>query len=127
MENNKQNLADIIQSNESVIKICRNNYNSKSKDFYKKISNMANEIILEAKKELKDNFKIDYDSSNAKNEIIKIGSKIIVNVNHMDGMKGSSAIVKDYSITAMLCDITMKDGMKMNNHKWVTNDEVSLK
>ena len=23
--------------------------------------------------------------------------------------------------------ITMKDGMKMNNHKWLTNDEVKLK
>jgi len=127
MENNKQNLANIIQSNECIIKICRDNYKGKSKDFFREISNMANNIIIKAKIELKDTFDIDYDSLKSKNEIIKQGSEIIINVNHMDGMKNSTGIVKDYSISAMLCDITMKDGMKMKDHKWVTNDEVTLK
>ena len=45
----------------------------------------------------------------------------------MDGMKGSTAIIKSYSLPANISDITMKDGMKMNNHKWLTNDEVKLK
>lgn len=39
-------------------------------------------------------------------------------------MKGSTATIKSYSLPANLSDITMKDGMKMNNHKWLTNDEV---
>jgi hypothetical protein len=45
----------------------------------------------------------------------------------MDGMKGGTATVKSYSMPAMLSDITMKDGMKMNNHKWLINNEVKLK
>jgi hypothetical protein len=76
---------------------------------------------------LKSKFSIDYNSTDAKAKVIKEGSEVEVLVNHMDGMKGSKAIVKSYSIPAMLSDITMKDGMKMLNHKWVTNDEVKLK
>lgn len=45
----------------------------------------------------------------------------------MDGMKGGTATIKSYSLPANISDITMKDGMKMNNHKWLTNDEVKLK
>lgn len=67
------------------------------------------------------------DASDAPKKVIKEGSSVEVLVNHMDGMKGGTATVKSYSIPAMLSDITMKDGMKMQNHKWLTNDEVKLK
>ena len=76
---------------------------------------------------MKDTFSIDYDGADAKKKVIKEGSEVEVLVNHMDGMKGGTATVKSYSMPAMLSDITMKDGMKMNNHKWLINDEVKLK
>ena len=83
--------------------------------------------ITEIKKKLKDTFSIDYDADTAKTKVIKEGSSVEVLVNHMDGMKGSTATIKSYSLPANISDITMKDGMKMNNHKWLTNDEVKLK
>ena len=76
---------------------------------------------------MKDNFSIDYDKDEAKSKVIKEGSNVEVLVNHMDGMKGGTATVKSYSLPAMLSDVVMKDGMKMPNHKWLTNDEVKLK
>lgn len=87
----------------------------------------AQEKITDAKKKLKDTFSIDYDADTAKTKVIKEGSSVEVLVNHMDGMKGGTATIKSYSLPANISDITMKDGMKMNNHKWLTNDEVKLK
>lgn len=90
-------------------------------------SNDARSKQTDVIKKLNDKFTIDYNSSTAKEKVIKEGSKVEVLVNHMDGMKGSDAIVKSYSLPAMMSDITMKDGMKMGDHKWLTNDEVKLK
>lgn len=123
----KQILANLIQANEIIVKIARQGYNDDSlKDYFVQQSLDAQSAADEAKKKLKDEFSIDYDAESAKKEVIKEGSTVEVLVNHMDGMKGSSAVVKSYSLPAMLSDITMKDGMKMNGHKWVTNDEVQL-
>lgn len=97
------------------------------KDWAIKKSLEARGNFNEANQKLKDLFSIDFTSVDAKESIIKEGSEVEVLVNHMDGMKGSKAIVKSYSIPAMLSDITMEDGMKMPGHKWLTNDEVKLK
>lgn len=124
----KQKLANLIQAYDQVIEASRSMYDdSDLKDWAINHSNNAQSNRSDVIKKLNDKFTIDYNSSSAKDRIIKEGSKVEVLVNHMDGMKGSEAIVKSYSLPAMLSDITMKDGMKMNGHKWLTNDEVKLK
>ena len=118
----------MIQANEAIVAICRSGYDDESmKNWLITESNAAQARIKEIKKKLKETFSIDYDSDSAKTSIVKEGSKVEVMVDHMKGMKGGTAVVKSYSIPAMLSDITMSDGMKMNGHKWLTNDEVKLK
>ena len=127
-DTSKQVLANLIQANEAIVLIARSGYaDADLKSWLTTQSLDAQSRIEETKNKLKDTFGIDYDKDEAKSKVIKEGSKVEVLVNHMDGMKGSDAIIKSYSIPAMLSDITMKDGMKMNNHKWLTNDEVKLK
>lgn len=127
-DTSKQVLANLIQANESVVIIARTGYGDKDlEDWMIAQSLEAQSRITQIKKKLKDTFSIDYDATDAKKKVIKEGSEVEVLVNHMDGMKGSSATVTSYSIPAMLSDVVMKDGMKMSNHKWLTNDEVKLK
>lgn len=128
LNSSKQVLANLIQANETIVLIARSGYSDESlKGFLTTESLNAQERIRALKQKLKEVFAIDYDSESAKSSLIKEGSKVEVLVNHMDGMKGSTAVVKAYSIPAMLSDITMSDGMKMSGHKWLTNDEVKLK
>lgn len=128
LNSSKQVLANLIQANETIVLIARSGYSDESlKGFLTTESLNAQERIKALKQKLKEVFAIDYDSESAKSSLIKEGSKVEVLVNHMDGMKGSTAVVKAYSIPAMLSDITMSDGMKMSGHKWLTNDEVKLK
>lgn len=111
-----------------IVELARRLYNDPDlKDWAVQKSLKAQGDFTETNEKLKEFFSIDFTSDTAKKSIIKEGSEVEVLVDHMDGMKGSKAIVKSYSIPAMLSDITMKDGMKMNNHKWLTNDEVKLK
>lgn len=127
-DSSKQILANMIQANEAFVAICRSGYDDESlKNWLATESNAAQERIKEIKKKLKDTFSIEYDSHAAKTSLIKEGSKVEVLVDHMKGMRGGTAVVKSYSIPAMLSDITMSDGMKMESHKWLTNDEVKLK
>lgn len=127
-ETSKQKLANLIQSYQQVVKCAQSLYDDTDfKDWAVDLSLKAQDDIKEVKKKLKDKFSIDYDTDTAKSKVIKEGSSVEVLVDHMDGMKGSTAIIKSYSLPANISDITMKDGMKMNNHKWLTNDEVKLK
>jgi len=127
-ESSKQRLANLIQSYEQVVGSARSLYDDDSlKSWAIDYSNDAQSKIKEIKQKLKDTFSIDYDSADAKKKVIKEGSEVEVLVNHMDGMKGSSGVMKSYSLPAAVIDITMKDGMKMNNHHWITNDEAKLK
>lgn len=128
LESSKQKLANLIQAYENVVRVARSIYNDEElKEWAIQHSIKQDEKILDVKEKLKSKFSIDYNSSDAKSKVIKEGSSVEVLVDHMDGMKGSTAIIKNYSLPANLSDITMKDGMKMNNHKWMTNDEVKLK
>lgn len=127
-ESSKQQLANLIQCYEQVVIAARKLYDDTDlKDWAMNYSIDAQNKVTEVKQKLKDTFSIDYDSTDAKKKVIKEGSEVEVLVNHMDGMKGSTATIKSYSLPANISDITMKDGMKMNNHKWLTNDEVKLK
>lgn len=128
LSTSKQKLANLIQAYDQVIACAREIYDdSDLRDWAIDHSNDAQSKQNDAIKKLNEKFSIEYSSSTAKEKIIKEGSKVEVLVNHMDGMKGSEAIVKSYSLPAMLSDITMKDGMKMPDHKWLTNNEVKLK
>lgn len=127
-ESSKQRLANLIQAYEQVVSAARSLYDDDSlKSWAIDYSNDAKNKIKEVKTKLKDTFSIDYDGADAKNKVIKEGSEVEVLVNHMDGMKGGTATIKSYSLPANISDITMKDGMKMKDHKWLTNDEVKLK
>lgn len=127
-EISKQKMANLIQSYDQVVKSAQSLYDDPDlKDWAIEQSLAAQAKRDEVKKKLKDTFGIDCDAVDAKSKVIKEGSKVEVLVNHMDGMKGGDATVKSYSIPAMLSDIVMKDGMKMPDHKWLTNDEVKLK
>ena len=117
-ESSKQRLANLIQAYEQVVVAARSLYDDDSlKSWAIDYSNDAKNKIKEVKQKLKDTFSIDYDSTDAKKKVIKEGSEVEVLVNHMDGMKGSTATIKSYSLPANISDITMKDGMKMNYHK----------
>ena len=128
-DSSKQQFANLIQAYQQVLTIARQMYfdDSLIKWAQNEHSFFAQDKIFEVKKMLNETFSIDYDSEQAKNQIVKEGSIVEVFANHMPGMVGSTAIIKSYSLPANLSDITMKDGMKMNNHKWMTNDEVKLK
>lgn len=128
LSTSKQKLANLIQAYDQVIACAREMYNdSDLKDWAISHSNNAQTNRIDVVNKLNNKFSIDYNASTSKDKVIKEGSKVEVLVNHMDGMKGSEAIVKSYSLPAMMSDITMKDGMKMTGHKWLTNDEVKLK
>lgn len=127
MENSKQKLADLIICYEQIVEIARRLYDDPYfKEWAIQKSLSAQNEMDDTKKKLMDVFKIDFDSDRAKTQIIKQGSNVVVLVNHMDGMKGGTATIKSYSLPANISDITMKDGMKMKDHKWLTNDEVKL-
>lgn len=128
-ETSKQKMANLIQAYEQVFAIARSMYEDDSLKYWAVNTHSlpAQYNHTEVKEKLKEIFSIDYDSADANKKVIKIGSEVEVLANHMDGMKGSTAIIKSYSLPANISDITMKDGMKMNNHKWLTNDEVKLK
>lgn len=127
-DSSKQKLANFIQSLAQSVKDAQSLYDDPDlEDWAIDHSLNIQDKIKDVKKKLKDKFSIDYDATDAKSKIIKEGSTVEVLVNHMDGMRGSTATIKRYSLPAMMSDITMKDGMKMNNHKWLTNEEVKLK
>jgi len=127
-ESSKQRLANLIQSYEQAVKSAQSLYDDDDlKQWAIDHSLLCQDKIKDVKKKLKDTFSIDYDATDAKKKVIKEGSEVEVLVNHMDGMKGGTATIKSYSLPANISDITMKDGMKMKDHKWLTNDEVKLK
>lgn len=127
-DTSKQRLANLIQAYDQVVKAAQSLYDDDDlKSWAIDHSVKAQGQNKDVKKKLKDTFSIEYDADTAKTKIIKEGSSVEVLVNHMDGMKGGTAIIKSYSLPANISDITMKDGMKMNGHKWLTNDEVKLK
>lgn len=125
----KQKMANLIQCYQQVVKAAQSMYDDEGviKSWAVQKSLTAKDDITEVKKKLKDIFSVDYDTDDAKKKVIKEGSVVKVLVNHMDGMNSSTATIKSYSLPANILDITMKNGMKMNNHKWLTNDEVELK
>ena len=127
-ESSKQPLANLIQSLEQAVKSAQSVYGDGDlKDWAIDQSMICQEIIKEVKKKLRTSFGVDYDAADANKKVIKEGSEVEVLADHMHGMKGGMAKIKAYSLPANTSDITMMDGMKMKDHRWLTNNEVKLK
>ncbi|MFF2753314.1 YdhK family protein [Psychrobacillus sp. NPDC058041] len=62
----------------------------------------------------------------AGNPTYKVGSKVIIEADHMQGMNGAEAtIVGSYDTTAYVISyMPTTGGDKVENHKWVTQDEI---
>ncbi|MGN7299848.1 YdhK family protein [Ferdinandcohnia sp. SAFN-114] len=64
---------------------------------------------------------------NAGAEPYKPGDEVVLNADHMEGMKGAKATIDTTEQTTVyMVDFTDKaTGEKIKNHKWVTEDELS--
>src|SRR5699024_12861496 len=62
----------------------------------------------------------------AVNTTYKVGSKAIIEANHMEGMKGAVAtIIAAYSTNAYAGSLVpTTDGEEVKNHKWVIQEEM---
>ncbi|MDR7071057.1 YdhK family protein [Fictibacillus barbaricus] len=62
----------------------------------------------------------------AKNPKYEVGSKAVINADHMKGMKGAKATISGaYNTTAYVVSYTpATGGKKVNNHKWVIQEEI---
>lgn len=60
------------------------------------------------------------------NSTYKVGSQVIINADHMEGMNGATAtIVGAYSTTAYAVSFTPTTGVeRVTNHKWVIHEEL---
>ena len=64
----------------------------------------------------------------AKNPAFPVGSKAIINADHMPNMKGAEAtIVGAYNTTVYMVNYTSTTGEKVTNHKWLVESELSKK
>nr|WP_144510842.1 YdhK family protein [Bacillus sp. FJAT-22090] len=62
----------------------------------------------------------------AKNPTFEVGSKVILKTGHMEGMQGAEAtVVGAYDTTAYVISYTpTHGGEKVDNHKWVIQEEI---
>ncbi len=83
---------------------------------------------------LMDNMEMNHSNSNAvpkglkvaENPAFPIGSKAIINADHMPNMKGAEAtIVGAYDTTVYMVNYTSTTGEKVTNHKWLIESELS--
>lgn len=56
------------------------------------------------------------------------GDEVIVEADHMEGMKGAKAVIDSaQQTTVYMVDYTSTTGEQVKNHKWVTESELSAK
>lgn len=72
---------------------------------------------------------IHEEIENAGNEPFQPGTEVVLNTDHMEGMKGATAVVDSVEeMTVYMVDYTPKNGGEdVKNHKWVTESELSPK
>ncbi|MDT0163572.1 YdhK family protein [Bacillus sp. AG4(2022)] len=72
---------------------------------------------------------IQEDLKDAGDTLYKVGDEVTLNVNHMEGMKGVKATIDSAEQTTIyMVDYTpTTGGEKVENHQWVTGDELSAK
>lgn len=66
---------------------------------------------------------------NAEEEPYQPGEKVVLEADHMNGMKGAEAIIDSAEQTTvyMVDFISETDGQAVKNHEWVTESELSAK
>ena len=83
-----------------------------------------------------DNMEMNHSSSGespegvkvAENPAFPLGSKAIINADHMPNMKGAEAtIVGAYDTTVYMVNYISTTGEKVTNHKWLIESELSTK
>lgn len=56
------------------------------------------------------------------------GTEVTLNADHMEGMKGTTALIDSAEETTVyMVDFTSTTGEQVTNHKWVTENELSTK
>lgn len=71
---------------------------------------------------------IQEEIQNAKQEVYKVGDQVVLEADHMEGMKGTTAKIDAVSTsTVYTVDYISESGQKIQNHKWVTEEELSKK
>lgn len=69
---------------------------------------------------------IHEELDNAGSSPLETGDTATLNADHMSGMQGAEAeIVSAANTTVYMIDFENRDGVKITNHKWVTEDELS--
>ncbi|WP_055108177.1 YdhK family protein [Paenibacillus ihumii] len=71
---------------------------------------------------------IHEEIKDASDKAYRPGDEVIVEANHMEGMKGAKAVIDSaQQTTVYMVDYTSATGEDVKNHKWVTEDELSNK
>ncbi|NHC40143.1 YdhK family protein [Bacillus sp. MM2020_1] len=72
---------------------------------------------------------IQEEIKNAASDILKPGTEVILEADHMEGMKGATGKIDSAEQTTVyMIDYTpVNGGDKVKNHKWVTESELSTK
>lgn len=70
---------------------------------------------------------IHEEIENAGDKPFQPGDEVVLNADHMEGMKGAKAVIDSAKQTTvyMVDYIDTETGQKVTNHKWVTEDELS--
>jgi Protein of unknown function (DUF1541) len=100
-----------------------------------KATNQQEETNTEKEKNSKEESGMEHSSSGevpenlkeAENPKYEVGSKAIIEADHMEGMKGAEATIKGaYDTTVYMVTYTPTDGgEKVENHKWVIHEELA--
>ncbi|MER2048277.1 MAG: YdhK family protein [Solibacillus sp.] len=63
------------------------------------------------------------------NEPYQAGEKVVMETDHMEGMRGAVASIDAFEMTTvyMIDYKSTTDGAQVSNHKWVTENELSIK
>ncbi len=72
---------------------------------------------------------IQEEIQNAGNEALQVGDEVILEADHMKGMKGATATIESVQFTNVyMIDFQTTDtGDEVKNHKWVTEDELTVR
>ena len=86
-------------------------------------------MLLLTKKQVKNHKWVIYEEVQSENKgPLQQNSQVILNTNHMEGMKGAAATIDSIEETTVyMVDFTSSTGEKVKNHKWVTESELVKK
>ena len=69
---------------------------------------------------------IHEELKDAGKEPLEPGTQAVVNADHMEGMKGATAVIDSAEQTTVyMVDFTTTTGEEVKNHKWVTESELA--